>query len=146
MRLPVYRCLPAFVAALLIAALPSCASLNDPLLEATFAEVHERGLPVINRELKPVAEGAPTCITRGAGMDFDPPSIEGISGTDALYAYLALAVFYALFFLGYCFGYACYKLGEVIWEACDSPADAAEEEADGEPDEKHMPQPYPRND
>ena len=126
MRLPVRRCLPAIVAAFLLAVLPGCASLNDPLMRATMGELHERGRPVINHELKPVTAGAPTCITRGAGMDFAPPTIGGNS--EGLWP---LAVFYLFVYIGYGIGWCFYKLGELIWEACDSPAkDAVEQPAD----------------
>ncbi|MCB9894432.1 MAG: hypothetical protein H6839_08280 [Planctomycetes bacterium] len=146
MRLPVYRCLPALVAAFLLCVLPSCATLNDPLLTATMGELHERGRPVINHDLKPVAEGVPSGITRGAGMEFDPPTIEGMTGTDAAYAYLALALFYVFVYLGYCIGYAFYALGVAIYDACggDRTRGDGQEDQDGKPDPKHIPQPYPR--
>jgi len=85
-----------------------------------MGELHERGRPVINHELKPVTAGAPTCITRGAGMDFDPPACDG--------DLWPLALFYLLVYLGYAIGYCFYKLGEQIWEACNAP-DAEEEKA-----------------
>ncbi|MCA8914653.1 MAG: hypothetical protein KDB90_04505 [Planctomycetes bacterium] len=131
MRIPVSRCLPALVAAFLLAVLPGCASLNDPLMEATIGELHERGRPVINHELKEVVAGAPTCITRGAGMDFDPPACDG--------DLWPLALFYLLVYLGYAIGYCFYKLGEQIWEACNSP-DANEEKKAAPPETQPEPQ------
>lgn len=127
MRVPVCRCLPALVAALLLALLPSCASLPDDLMTAAVAEAHERTRPVINRELKPVADGAPTCIQRGAGAEFDPPSCSGDCWP--------LAVVYLFMIVGYCIGWCFYKLGELIWEACDTPSLPEEEPPADQQDE-----------
>ncbi|MCB9933571.1 MAG: hypothetical protein H6841_09135 [Planctomycetes bacterium] len=133
MRVPFSRCLPALVAALLLALLPSCASLPDDLMTAAVAEAHERTRPVINRELKPVADGAPTCIQRGAGAEFDPPDLD-VSGGEA-WGYVMMAVAWVVVFIGYTIGWCFYKVGELIWEACDTPSLPEEELPADPPDE-----------
>jgi hypothetical protein len=116
------RCLPALFAGLLICLLPSCASIPDGLLEATAAHAREQSRPALDVKLKPVVDGAPTCITRGAGMDFDPPSCG-----DGMWV---LGVFYLLVYLGYAIGWSFVALGELIYEAC-----AGDEETEEEPEE-----------
>jgi hypothetical protein len=115
------RCLPALVAAVLLCFLPSCASIPDGLLAATASEARENARPVRDAVLKPVVEGAPTCIQRGAGMDFDPPECG-----DGMWP---LIVFYLLVYLGYGIGFCFVRLGELIYDACaESEDEAAEEE------------------
>lgn len=130
MRVPVCGCLPALVAALLLALLPSCASLPDNLMTAAVAEARERARPVINHELKPVVAGAPTCIQRGAGAEFAPPNLD-VSGGEG-WGYVMMAVVYVFVYIGYTIGWCFYKLGELIWEACDTPS-LPDEEPQAEP-------------
>ena len=113
------RCLPALIAAVLVCFLPSCSSVPEGLLAATAGEAREQARPARNVTLKPVVEGAPTCIERGARMDFDPPSADGL---------WPLLVFYLLIYLGYGIGFCFVTLGELIYEACDSPNEPVEEE------------------
>jgi hypothetical protein len=115
------RCLPALIAAVLVCFLPSCASVPDGLLAATAGEASEQARPARTLALKPVAEGVPTCIERGAGMDFDPPSADGL---------WPLLVFYLLIYLGYGIGFCFVRLGELIYEACDSGDEPEEESTD----------------
>jgi hypothetical protein len=111
------RCLPALIAAVLVCFLPSCASIPDGLLAATAADARENARSTRHVDLKPVVEGAPTCIERGAGMDFDPPECgEGM---------WPLIVFYLLVYLGYGIGFCFVRLGELIYEACAESEDEA---------------------
>lgn len=125
-----FQALPALFAAFLLCVLPSCASMPDGLFDAAYAQAREDAREPINFDLKPVVEGAPTCIDRGAGMEFDPPNIHGDDG----WAFLALAVVYLIIYIGYGFGWCCVKLGELIYDAFEGDSDECEE-CESEPEE-----------
>jgi hypothetical protein len=104
------RVLPALLAGLLVCFLPSCASIPSGLADAAAAKAREESRPARAVSLKPVVEGAPACIQRGAGMDFDPPAPEG--------ELWALLLVYVFAYIGYAIAWSLVALGEVIYDAC----------------------------
>jgi len=118
MRAPFLKSLPALLAGVLLCFLPGCASMPDGLIAAAAAQAREDARPVINTHLKPVVEGAPTCIERGAGMAFDPPCVDG---EGAAWVYVPLVVAYLVIIIGYSFGWCCVRLYELIDEALSAP-------------------------
>ena len=127
MRPSWFQVLPALLAAFLICVLPSCASAPDGLFDAAYAQAVEESRPVINHDLKPLPEGVPSGIQRGAGMDFDPPACDG--------DLWPLAVFYLILYVGYGFVWCCVKAVEAIVDACRSPAPDECEECENDSEE-----------
>lgn len=129
MRPSWFQALPALMAAFLICVLPSCASVPDGLFDAAYAKAAEEAREPINFNLKPLPEGVPTGIERGAGMDFDPPAMDG--------DLWPLAIIYLIIYIGYGFVWCCVKAVEAMVDACrSSPPDECEEDCEDAPAEQ----------
>ena len=132
MRCSWSRALPACLAAFLLCVLPSCASMPDGLFDAAYAKAAEESRKPINFDLKPVAEGVPPGIERGAGMDFEPPNLHG---SDEAWGYLVLLVVYIIVYAGYGFAWCCVKAVEALIDACKSDPPEECDECENEDEE-----------
>jgi hypothetical protein len=114
-------CLPALLAALLIAVSPGCASSPELALPPGAQRLVERPRHVH----VPTSPDDVSGIERGAGQ-WDPPNVSG----DGWAALFLLAV-YGVVYVGYAIGWCFVALGELIYESFESNPD--EDEADSDP-------------